>query len=381
LSKIKIITVLSIGFLATFLHTNVSVAQSQDSVRYGFFPSFSYDSDNGINISIDLQRFDYSDGIQPFNNYSKYRLSYKGIGAYTFSYYRDQVQTFGTDKRSAFDLLINQNYGNYFTGYTLDGEFNRDRFDNSDYYQFDSFLLNIGAETRLPITAVEGVRRTDIKIGLRVVHEKPFDHQTNSYMTEVQPIGWNGSAYTFAEVGYIKEARDNEFRSQQGYLFTHSFKTSIPGLSETWIGQLYTDLRMFKQFTEEGAMPEVILGQRLLNNYTMGEIPYWFAPFLGGNGALRGFMYRRFVGEASILSITELRTWLFELPWLDSDVGFNLFVDNGAVYKRDFSDWTGGTSYGFGGFMSIFSRDFILKYEMGFSEDGAAVYLGSGFSF
>lgn len=330
---------------------------------------------------MDLQRFDYSDAIVPFKSYGKYRVSYRGVGAYTFSMFRDQVQTFNTDKRSSFDLLVNQNYGNYFPGYTVNGDFSKERFDTTSFYQFNSFLLNIGVTTRVPISIIEGLKRTDIKVGLRIVHEKPFDLEPNSFMDTNRPKGWDGSTYTFLELGYIKENRDNEFRSKNGNLIALSFKTSIPLLSSSLIGQVYNEFRVFRQLTKGENFPEVVFAQRFLMNQTIGNIPYWFAPSLGGSGSVRGYIYRRFVGKGVLQSNTEIRSWLFKLPWLESQVGISAFTDNAVVYDSSFKDYQRASTIGFGGFMSVFNRDFILKYEMGFSKEGVGVYIGSGFSF
>jgi hypothetical protein len=330
---------------------------------------------------MDLQRFDYSDDLKPFKSYGRYRASYRGVGAYTFSMFRDHVRTFNTDKRSSFDLLVSQNYGNYFPGYTVNGGFSKERFDTTSYYQFDSFHLNIGATTRVPISDIIGIKRTDIKIGLRVVYEKPFGIADTSYMDDIRPLGWQGSTYSFLELGYIKEGRDNEFRSQNGYLASISFKSSLPIISETIIGQLYSEFRWFREITKTERVPRIIFAQRFLINQTFGDIPYWFAPSLGGGGSVRGFIYRRYVGNGLIQSNTELRSWLFKLPWFESRLGVNLFWDNGAIYNRPLTNWQTASTVGFGGFMSLFSLDNILKYEMGFSEEGVGVYIGSGFSF
>ncbi len=92
-------------------------------------------------------------------------------------------------------------------------------------------------------------------------------------------------------------------------------------------------------------------------------------------------MYRRFVGNGVVQSNTELRSWLVKLPWFESRLGFNLFWDNGAVYDKSLKNWQKASTVGFGGFMSLFSQDYILKYEMGFSKEGIGIYVGSGFSF
>ena len=376
-SKTRII----LCFLAIAFYSSSVKGQSADSVRYGFLPGFSYNTDNGINIYLELQRFVYNKDILPHKSFGKYWFNYSGIGAYTFSLYRDQVRTFNTDKRSSFDVLVSQNFGNYFPGYTVDGGFSKERFDTTSFYQFDSFLLNVGAETRVPLSKIIGIARTDVKLGLRMVYEKPFDLVPGSFMETNRPNGWDGSAYTFVEVGYIKENRDHEFRSKNGYLIGLGIKSSVPFLSSSVVGQVFSELRVFNQFTKTGTFPEVVFAQRFLVNQTIGDIPYWFAPSLGGAGSARGYIYRRFVGRGLVQSNTEIRTWLFKLPWLESQFGVSAFTDNGIIYDASFKDYQTASTVGFGGFMSIFNRDFILKYEMGFSKEGVGVYIGSGFSF
>jgi hypothetical protein len=87
------------------------------------------------------------------------------------------------------------------------------------------------------------------------------------------------------------------------------------------------------------------------------------------------------VGKGLVQSNTEIRTWLFKLPWLEARVGVSGFIDNGIVYDGAFRDYQRASTIGFGGFTSLFNKDFILKYEMGFSKEGTGVYVGSGFSF
>lgn len=357
-------------------------SQSQDSVRYGFLPSFAYDSDNGIKLAMDIQRFNYGDGtLQPYQTFGKYRVSYTGNGAYSLSVSRDHVRTFGTEKRTAFDFLVSQNFGNYFPGQTTEGNFSKERFDTSSFYQFNSFLFNAGGETRIPISSIVGLHRTDIKIGFRVVHEKPFDLETTSFMNINRPTGWNGSTYSFIEIAYLKERRDSEFRPRNGYTFAAGLKTALPVISTNMMGLAFSDVKFFHQLSNDLEVPSLIFAQKFAINQTFGDIPYWFAPSLGGSPSLRGFIYRRFVGNGSAQSSTELRSWLLKLPWLESQVGMSAFMDNGVVFNGSFGDIQGGTTFGFGGFMSIFSRDYILKYEMGFSEEGVGVYIGSGFAF
>ena len=99
---------------------------------------------------------------------------------------------------------------------------------------------------------------------------------------------------------------------------------------------------------------------------------------------MRGYMFRRYVSDNALSYTLELRSWLFKLPFKNIELGGTAFMDAGRVFSNQ--NWRNMLSnhkvtLGLGGVMSIFTPDFILKYEMGFSEEGTGILLGSGFSF
>ena len=116
----------------------------------------------------------------------------------------------------------------------------------------------------------------------------------------------------------------------------------------------------------------------------MGDTPYWFMPYLGDGSTLRGYMYRRFSSDNSLSYSVELRSWLLKIPFKNIELGVNLFADGGRVFTNE--NWDSifnehKLTLGFGGVMSIFTPDYILKYDIGFSDDGIGIYLGTGYSF
>ena len=99
---------------------------------------------------------------------------------------------------------------------------------------------------------------------------------------------------------------------------------------------------------------------------------------------MRGYMFRQFVSDNALSYSMELRTWLLEIPFKNIELGGTAFIDRGRVFTNE--NWRGMFSnhkvaLGLGGVMSIFTPDFILKCEMGFSEERTAIYLGTGYSF
>jgi outer membrane protein assembly factor BamA len=357
------------------------LAQPADSVRYGLLPGFAYDSDNGLNIAIDAHRFNYGQKQVPFKSLSRYRMSYRSIGALTLSFSHEQVRTFDTDLRSSFDGLIARNYGAIHLGRTLRGDFDRERFDTTTYYSFNSDLINIGFSTRLPLGAIVGMRRTDVKVGLRLVHESPFDLEADGFMATERPTGWDGSTYVLAETGGVWEQRDSEFLPGNGTYAAWTVKSSVPGLSHTLMGQISGDVRLYRRLTPLGAPIHLVFAQRISADHVVGDEPYWFVPNLGGTNGLRGYLWKRFSGDGIVHSQTELRSWLPVLPWYDIRLGLNGFVDAGSAYDKGFTLWEPTATAGFGVLVSILNPDFFIKYEMGFSKEGAGVYLGSGYAF
>ncbi len=369
------------GLLLLILSPSAVTAQEKDSLKYGVLPGFGYDSDNGLYLSIDFQRFNYSRDIQPFRSFSWYAVSYRSIGSYSAMFVRDQVRTLGTDVRTYFDGYISQNYGNYYPGRTLDDSFSKARFDTTEYYKFSSFMFNIGATTRVPLGQIIGIRRTDIKAGLRVVYEKPFDLAPDSYMFLERPVGWEGSTYLLAEAGYVFERRDSEFLPGSGLFYAFTLRGAVPGISYSNTALFNADFRWYRKLLDTEDIPHVVIAQRFALEHSMGDVPYWLTPNLGGGHGLRGYMWKRFTGDGTAVALTELRTWLVKLPWWDIRAGINLFADVGSSYDNNFKQWSPKVTWGFAGVFSIFNPDYFIKYEMGFSPEGAGVYLGTGYAF
>ncbi|MEX0679794.1 MAG: hypothetical protein WD097_00290 [Balneolales bacterium] len=360
---------------------NFAQAQPADSVRYGFLPAFSYDSDNGLYVALELQRFFYQPDIQPYGHFSRANVSFRTIGAYSVYIARDQVRTFHTDIRTWADALVSRNYGNYYTGDTFTDGFSQSAFDTTNYYQFSSFMYNIGVTTRIPVSPIKQIQRSDVKFGLRVVYEKPFDLDPDGFMAQRQPVGWNGAAYVLGETGYIIEKRDSESLPGTGYFYGFTIRAALPGISATHAALFTSDFRWYRNLTRRASIPYFIFAQKIMWEHSMGEVPYWLQPNLGGSGGLRGYIWRRFTSDGLVLSMNEIRAVLVQLPWWDIRLGLNGFVDAGSVYNRSLTEWDPRITYGFAGIFSVSGSEYYLKYEMGFSPEGIGINIGSGYAF
>lgn len=372
------------GIFFVIVLTISSSLYAQDSLRsgtkYGFLPVLSFNTDDGIFLGGELKRYDYGE-VLPFNSFTKIASNYKTNGAFSFSIQRDEVKTFSTDIRTSFDASSSQNFGDYFLGDTDKIGFDRQRFDSTSFYSFKSFRVNIGAATRFPLSFGDGIERVDIKTGLRLVYETPWDTPNDRFINQQNIEGRDGAFLTLFDLGIILERRSSEFRAQKGYLIDAGIKYAPPVISTHQTMENYILALGFVPLVDK--LPVILAGKFFFRN-TLGETPYWFTPFIGGNGTMRGYMYRRFSSDNAISYSMEIRSWLFKIPYKNIEVGANFFADGGRVFSNN--NWDSAfkshkLTLGFGGVMSIFTPDYILKYDIGFSDDGVGIYLGTGYSF
>ncbi|GAB5408009.1 MAG: hypothetical protein BalsKO_03740 [Balneolaceae bacterium] len=363
--------------LSTSLYAQDSL---RNGVKYGFLPVLSFNSDDGVLVGGELKRYDYRNTL-PFKSFTRVALNYYTDGAFGFTVFRDEVSLFGSDYRASTNFFTGQNFTDYYLGDTDKLGFDEARFDSSSYYDFKSFRVDVGGYTRIPISREGTTDRFDLKIGLRFIYETPWGTPENRFIYEQNIEGRNGAFLSLLDLGLIIERRDSEFRAEKGYLIDLGSRYAPPGISTHHTIENYILALGFIPLTKK--MP-LTLASRVRFQNTLGKTPYWFSPFLGGGTSLRGYMYRRFTSDNALSYSLELRSWLFKIPFKNIELGANFFVDGGKAFSNENWDQAfnkHNLTLGFGGVMSIFTPDYILKYDIGFSEDGIGIYLGTGYSF
>lgn len=355
----------------------------RQGVKYGILPVFSFNTDDGVVFGLDINRYQYGDeNRKPFENFMNLGLYLNSDGAFSVGISRDQVRTFGTTIRSTVSGFIAQNFGNYYLGKTDEIDFDQARFDSTSYYSFKSFTFNTGFTSRYPLYLGEGVERMDIKTGFRFVYESPWGNPENRMINSANVTASDGAFLTLLDLAFIIERRNSEFRAMRGFLVDAGIKYAPPVISSHHVIRNYVNVLGFIPLIEKGV--NISLATRFNFENTLGESPYWFKPYLGGASQLRGYMYRRFSSDNIIAYNVELRSWLISIPFKNIELGLNFFMDGGREFSNNhwaqvFKDHK--RTLGFGGVMSIFTPDYILKYDIGFSEDGVGIYLGTGYSF
>lgn len=121
---------------------------------------------------------------------------------------------------------------------------------------------------------------------------------------------------------------------------------------------------------------------------TLGELPYYSLPTLGGSHTLRGYIQNRFTDRAATHFSAEYRVNLVPRGVAFTDtmrierIGLGVFYDCGTVADgiEDLRDGRFLDSYGIG-FRIAFSREAVFRVDWGFGDEGTNFTLAFGNSF
>ncbi len=121
---------------------------------------------------------------------------------------------------------------------------------------------------------------------------------------------------------------------------------------------------------------------------TVGDLPYYSLPTLGGTHTLRGYIQNRFTDRGAAHASIEYRIGLIPRGITFSDtirierIGLGFFYECGTVAGglEDLHDAKFLDSYGFG-FRIAFSREAVFRVDWGYGDEGTNFTLAFGNSF
>lgn len=350
----------------------------KDSLTYAFVPVFSYSSDIGFVGGAVFSHHDYRGTVRPFNRYIEASAIASTKGFVKINGLYEQTRSFNSDIRSRakvdFDRLASDNYFGIGNGTTFD----KQRWED-DYYFYRSVAVGGEYRIRKPVYEING-SYLELIGGGGVEYQIPYILQENSSFNRSTPPGSKGGVIGYVQAGFIWENRDSEFDPGRGNRVIFEFLGAPGPISEFSMTSYRLDVRQYVRFFER-----ITLAARIEGQHAAGKVPYWRMPTLGDDYTLRGYPLNRFKGRSSISYNLELRTWVFRFSEYNIRLGGQLFTDFGRVFAEQdgwedlFQDYK--QTYGIGGAISVFSTDFILRGDIGFSEDVSRIYIGIGYAF
>jgi outer membrane protein assembly factor BamA len=374
---------LLIYFAATSVQAQILSVPDEDDrqggVHYSLVPVLGYSSDTGLIGGVVLQRFNYGDGRSPFlsNLKADFTVSTKADLISELNYERTRL--FGRDIRSEYSVIAERyKRANYF-GIGNDTEFSSQLYDQ-DYYFFEKRVIEVAARYRKTVAEYGFAGNFDGFIQFGFSYLDASDQAEESLFATEQPVGDNRQLLNSFGFGVIAEDRDSEFNPTEGYRYEAGIEFSGPYTgSEFNYAKVHLQLRNYVEI-----LPKIVLAQKIEGTHLMGDAPFWKRSSLADKYGLRGYYKDRFLGDSSILHILEARSWLFSLFEDEIRLGGQLFWDSGRVFSnndsnRFFDNWK--STFGFGGAISIYNPDFIMRGDIGFSEESTQIYIGIGYIF
>lgn len=358
---------------------NAPISADRIGSFYSILPIAGYSSDWGVYGGGFLQRINYGVGVEPFlsNLETDITVSTKGYFVSKLEY--ERTKTFGLDLRSRFEFIGQRiTQGQYF-GIGNDTDFSKTLYDDGfNFYENRELFLKFIIRKQVGEFSESG--KLDLFATSTFWRVNSITRGEESLFSNEEPSGFNTSSIGKIGIGAILDSRDDEFTPSKGIQYEAGFNIapSIFGFDFAY-SEASIDLKQFVTL-----FSDVVLANRVKYDHTFGSAPFWAMPILGNNEGLRGYYLNRFRGDNSILSMTELRSWLFSV-WNDQiRVGSHLFWDTGRVYSdfdsnAFFEEWK--HSIGFGFTFTLFHPDLILRSDFGFSNEAFRFYFGTGYVF
>lgn len=372
------------------IHANILKAQKSivnlshvDSVQAGIVPMFAYTSDLGFVFGAMVSRTDYRGNTKPFRSNFQTMLIGSTNGHIELKMKWDHTNTFGSNIRSTITPYLERIYDNNYFGIGNNTKFSLAKW-KQNYYQIQTLSFGIRYKGRKPIYQKTGsTRQLDWLFLAGSGYEVPYPGSGPKKFKLSPPRGSRGGWINYIGTGLQWENRNNEFIPTHGNKGSIEFNYAPSFLLSDYNIAWYK--ASFSEYFKFHLIRDIVVAQRVMWYQVLGKAPFWRMAHLGDDETMRGYPYYRFLGKASMIYNLELRTWLFSIPSMKIRVGGQLFMDMGKIYnnKANYRDFFGHykKTFGIGGALSVFNKNFFIRGDLGFSPDMARIYAGIGYDF
>lgn len=352
-----------------------------DSVNTTILPALSYSSDLGFMGGVIFNRYDKQGESEPFRNQLQTLTiaSTKGYIEALVQY--ETTQTAGIPLRSRVKAEVLRVFEKHYFGIGNQTTFSEDLWD-SDHYFYELRKYKLAYKGRWPLIGNNG-KKLDGLLLASLSYQKPYSRGDSTLFTLQQPIGNDGGWLNYIGSGVEYDSRNNENDPRRGNHIILQGKSAPSFLGSDYP---HTDLKLdiSNYFSFDFGFTWTV-ANRFLYHHSFGDMAFWQYPGLGTSDQMRGYAEDRFLGDVMVTHSIELRTWFLEFPVYGVRMGAQLFSDRGRVYTNSLSETSlfDGIKQtaGVGGALSVGDPDFILRMDLGMSEDMYRIYVGIGYAF
>lgn len=275
----------------------------------------------------------------------------------------------------------------------------RTRAEDETSYTEELASVGAGIRVSLPDPGSDWVVRTDLQadhrgLGRGRVSDVPSTEEIPAFADEVAYGDGVSQLWSLNTFGW--DTRDSMHQPYEGIRIgglanvcygTGGDTGAVVGVDGQHVFALPPLLHRGAVGREENPPTDVLAFGAFVHD-TVGDLPFYNLPSLGGTNTLRGYIQNRFTDRAAAHFSAEYRVNLLARGIVFTDslrierVGLGLFYDCGTVA----GSWDGLAdgryldSYGIG-FRCAFAREAIFRGDLGFSDEGSNFTLAFGNSF
>lgn len=253
--------------------------------------------------------------------------------------------------------------------------------DDETNYADEEFGLTvtIGYDFTKHLQIQFGERIRKVNIGQGAIDSLPF---IRDRYNDLQVPGTSGFTAHAQKLALIYNTLDSRDMPTQGMYAKISFENSLKALGSS------CDYRHY-EVEVKGYLPlaeaRYISVGRLMYNQTLGgRVPFLERSILGGENTLRGYGRNRFIDSSFFLLNLEERIRLFRWSVFNVNTDWELapFIDLGAVMESLDAMATRNFEFNPGiGFRAVVRPNIVGRVDIGFGNDGPAVFVGLGYPF
>ena len=361
-----------------------STLMASDTVDVAFLPALAYNSDMGLIGGGLMSRYHFKGNTLPFYSFLNINAIASTKGLLSVSILYDKPNLFSNRNRLTSEVYVSRFLENQYYGIGRYDKLPDPPADNPDYYFYKSFISGVEVIFRQPLRQKDRFRSgLDLYGALNIEFRTNFGKNSDRLITLEQPLGTDDFRTVALGTGLIWEGRDNEFDPTKG-----GYAKMGTELARNYLGSTTNYLKIsseIRSYVSFHILRRVTWANRLSYIHSSGTLPYWQLPELGGEVTLRGYPENRFRDDNAVFVNSELRTWLIEFPDYEVKLGGTIFVDAGRTFPNcaTFNNVVNDIkyAYGFGGTSSFFNKNFILRGDIGFSDEGYGIYFTAGYMF
>ncbi len=289
--------------------------------------------------------------------------------------FRDKTFQDGKLELFAFPYVFSDGSARFFGFQSDSSKDNETNYADEEY----GFSAHVGYDITKNLQVVFGERIRKVSIGKGAVNSLP---STKSRYDSSTVPGLDGFTAHLQKLAIIYSTLDSRDMPTQGIYAKTSIECSWKAFGSS------EDYRHYEAELK-GYLPldnaRYISVGRIVYNQTLGSnVPFLERSILGGENTLRGYGRNRFIDSSFLLLNLEERIRLFRWSIFNVNTDWELapFIDLGAVMES--LDKVKSQNFEFNpgiGFRAVVRPNIVGRVDVGFGNEGPAVFVGLGYPF